>query len=121
MRRSFLQSATPLVFLSIVISFSSCRQTTVKKPEAEKVIASVPPVSDVVMYELFIRNFSNEGTVNAIIPRLDEIKDLGVNTIWLMPIQPIGKENKKGTYGSPYAISDYYGLISEPKQTLKHW
>lgn len=94
----------------ILLSFSSCRNATEKKPEPQKVIATVPTVSDVVMYELFVHNFSNEGTINAVIPRLNELKDLGINTIWLMPIQPIGKLNKKGTFGSPYSLSDYYAV-----------
>ena len=63
-----------------------------------------------VIYELYIRNFTPEGTINAIIPRLNDLKDLGVNTIWIMPIQPTGKLNHKGTYGSPYSIQDYYAV-----------
>jgi hypothetical protein len=35
---------------------------------------------------------------------LDNLKDLGVTILWLMPIHPIGQEKKKGTIGSPYAV-----------------
>jgi glycosidase len=70
----------------------------------------VVSLNDAVMYEIFVRNFSPQGTFSAIIPRLRNIKSLGVNIIWLMPVQPSGKENKKGTYGSPYAIQDYYAI-----------
>lgn len=97
-----------LCFLSIAIF--SCKNTSEKQDVPEKVIPAIPAVSDIVMYELFIHNFSNEGTINAVTARLDELKDLGINTIWLMPIQPIGQLEKKGTYGSPYSISDYYGI-----------
>lgn len=65
---------------------------------------------DGVVYEIFPRNFSAEGTFNAITARLDELKDLGVNVLWLMPVHPTGATLKKGTLGSPYAVRDYYGL-----------
>src|SRR6185312_15905028 len=71
------------------------------------------PVDKAIIYELFIRNFSPEGTINAIIPRLKDLKEMGINTIWLMPIQPTGKLNHKGTYGSPYSIQDYYAVNPE--------
>jgi glycosidase len=84
----------------------SCRQSHKEVP-GTKPVSSVPAVEDVVMYEVFVRNFTPEGTFNAIIPQLDRLKNLGVNVLWLMPIQPTGVENRKGTYGSPYAVQDY--------------
>lgn len=60
-----------------------------------------------VMYQIFVRNFSKEGTFAAVQEKLDDIKALGVDIIWLMPIHPIGKAKRKGTLGSPYAIQDY--------------
>lgn len=63
-----------------------------------------------VLYELFPRNFSPEGNFNGITARLDELKDLGVDIIWLMPIHPPGEKMRKGTFGSPYAARDYYAI-----------
>ena len=63
-----------------------------------------------VVYEIFPRNFSAHGNFNGITARLDELKDLGVNILWLMPIHPVGEKMKKGTLGSPYAVRDYYGI-----------
>ena len=63
---------------------------------------------DGVIYEIYPRAFSQQGTFNAITARLDELKDLGVTILWLMPVHPIGQKNKKGTIGSPYAVRDYY-------------
>ena len=63
-----------------------------------------------LIYELFPRNFSTEGNFNAITARLDELQDLGVNIIWLMPIHPLGQKLRKGTVGSPYAVRDYYAI-----------
>ena len=67
-------------------------------------------VRDGVIYEIYPRAFSQQGTFNAITTRLDELKELGVTILWLMPIHPIGQEKKKGTIGSPYAVRDYYGI-----------
>lgn len=67
-------------------------------------------VRDGVIYEIYPRAFSNEGTFNGITARLDDLKKLGVTILWLMPIHPIGQEKKKGTIGSPYAVRDYYAI-----------
>ncbi len=67
-------------------------------------------VGDAVIYEVFVRSFTPEGTFRAIIPRLDELKAMGVTTLWLMPIHPVGVENRKGRLGSPYAVRDYRGV-----------
>ncbi|HYV90395.1 MAG TPA: alpha-amylase family glycosyl hydrolase [Chitinophagales bacterium] len=102
MKKSFL-------FLAIIsiISCSSCFRQSEKEAESKIASPAVPSVEDVVMYEIFVRNFTGEGTFNAIIPHLDRLKKLGVNVILLMPIQPLGKENHKRTYGSPYPIQNY--------------
>jgi cyclomaltodextrinase len=63
-----------------------------------------------VFYEIFPRNFSQAGDFNAITARLDELKDLGVDVLLLMPIHPIGEKMKKGSVGSPYAVRDYYAV-----------
>lgn len=63
-----------------------------------------------VVYEVFPRNFSAEGDLNGVTARLDELKDLGVTILWLMPVHPIGEKLRKGPLGSPYAIRDYYAI-----------
>jgi glycosidase len=67
-------------------------------------------VRKAVVYEVFTRNFSQEGTFNALTARLDELNDLGVDVLWLMPIHPLGEKNKKGALGSPYAVRDYLAI-----------
>ncbi len=66
-----------------------------------------------MVYEVFPRAFSAEGNFNGITARLDELKELGVDILWLMPIHPIGEKLRKGTLGSPYAVRDYYGINPE--------
>ena len=69
-----------------------------------------PWIRDAVIYEIFPRAFSPEGTFNGVTRQLDRLKDLGVTILWLMPIHQIGQEKKKGTIGSPYAVRDYYSI-----------
>ena len=80
--------------------------------EAQTSVTSERPkwVSNAVLYEVFVQDFTPEGTFRAMIPRLSELKDLGVTTLWLMPIHPYGVERKKGELGSPYAIQDYFDV-----------
>lgn len=60
-----------------------------------------------VIYELNLRQFSKAGTIKAASKELPRLKELGVDIIWLMPINPIGKKNRKGSLGSYYSISNY--------------
>ncbi len=63
-----------------------------------------------VIYEIFPRDFSPAGNLNGVTARLDDLKNLGVNILWIMPIHPIGEKYRKGGFGSPYSISDYYAV-----------
>lgn len=78
---------------------------------ANRPARTAPPwLKNGVVYEIFPRNFSAQGNFNGITARLDELKDLGVNVLWLMPVHPQGEKMKKGTLGSPYAVKDFYAL-----------
>ena len=66
-----------------------------------------------MMYQVFVRNYSEAGTFAQVERDLDRIKALGTDIVWLMPIHPIGKAQRKGTLGSPYAISDYRAVNPE--------
>ena len=70
-------------------------------------------VRDAVIYEVYPRAFSREGTFAGLEERLDELKDLGVTVLWLMPIHPIGRLHRKGSLGCPYSIRDYYAVNPE--------
>lgn len=77
-----------------------------------------------VVYSIFIRNYCEEGSFEGVRKDLDRIKKLGVDIIWLLPIHPIGKIERKGSLGSPYAISNYrkvnpeYGTLDEFKRLV---
>lgn len=65
---------------------------------------------DGVIYEIFPRDFSSVGDLNSVTAQLDRLKDLGVTILWTMPIHPIGEKLRKGGFGSPYSIKDYYAV-----------
>jgi glycosidase len=69
--------------------------------------ANMPKSTDAVIYQVNIRAFSNEGTLKGVENRLDSIKKLGANVIYLMPIYPVGQIKKSGKLGSPYSVKDY--------------
>lgn len=73
----------------------------------------VADAKDVVIYEVNIRAFSAAGNLQGVIDRLDHIKALGVNTIWLMPIHPVGQIRSAGGLGSPYSIKNYLEVSPE--------
>ena len=60
-----------------------------------------------VIYSVYVRAHTEEGSFRAIIPDLDRIRALGTDIIWFMPIHPIGEKGKKGSLGCPYANRDY--------------
>lgn len=68
---------------------------------------------DAVLYQINTRHFTPEGTFAAAERELPRLRELGVDILWLMPIHPIGVENRKGTLGSPYSVRDYYAVNPE--------
>ena len=66
-----------------------------------------------VIYQLDLYNFTSQGTLAAAQQRLDYLKDLGIDVIWLMPIHPRGVQGRIGSLGSPYAPRDYYAVNSD--------
>ena len=78
-----------------------------------------------VIYSVYVRNHTNDGTFNAVADDLDRIKSLGTDIIWFMPIHPIGVKNKKGSLGCPYANKDYrttnpeYGTMDDFKSLVE--
>lgn len=73
------------------------------------------------IYQVFLRQHTKQGTFLSLIDDLERIKSLGIDFLYLMPIHPIGKVNRKGLLGSPYSVANYkktnpdYGTIEEFK------
>src|SRR5215217_1145506 len=74
---------------------------------------SIDWVKHTNVYEVNVRQYTKEGTFNAFVKELPRLKDMGVSTLWFMPITPIAQKNKKGSLGSQYACSDYTSVSPE--------
>ena len=82
-------------------------------------------INNTDVYEVNVRQYTPEGTFNAFAKELPRLKEMGVSTLWFMPITPVAQKNKKGSLGSPYACSDYtsinpeFGTLSDFKELVK--
>ncbi len=108
-----------ILLLFIVIVFSNCNKTkvtenlSVYEPKEYVEIKHPEWSKNATIYEVNIRQFTNEGTFKAFESHLPRLKAMGIDIIWLMPINPIGVEKRKGTLGSEYSVKDYYGINPE--------
>ncbi len=100
-----------VVFLIVSVLFScgnKQKQTSVEPSGAHPEWAY-----EAVIYEVNTRQFTPEGTFTAFAAHLPRLKELGVDILWFMPIQPIGETERKGSLGSYYSIQDYTGVNQE--------
>ncbi len=95
------------MFTTILLSLTSCisglfeDSVPSRHPEWSK---------NATIYEVNIRQYTPEGTFAAFEQHLPRLQKMGIKILWLMPVQPIGREGRKGSLGSPYSIKDYYGI-----------
>ena len=66
-----------------------------------------------VIYEVNVRDYSATGKFKAVTSDIPRLKKLGIDILWLMPINPIGELNRKGSMGSPYSVADYKGINTD--------
>lgn len=137
-----------IVIIIISISlFISCKKEVKEKekPSLSAKINTIAPLTDAVLetaviYEANIRQYSKAGTFDAFTKDIPQLKELGVNIIWLMPVFPISKVKRKATgdkfasdfpkeeqskyLGSYYAVSDFkkinpeFGTIEDFRELL---
>src|SRR2546430_16162474 len=72
------------------------------------------------IYEVNVRQYTPEGTFKAFKKHLLRLKNMGVQTLWFMPINPISKKDRKGSLGSYYAVSNYEAINPEYR-TMDDW
>jgi alpha-amylase len=108
----------PIVLL-LVITTLSCNNT-IKKTTANNKIKMTTNnfkkagwIHNTSVYEVNLRQYTAEGSINAFATQLPRLKEMGVQTLWFMPITPIAKKNMKGSLGSYYACSDYTSVNPE--------
>lgn len=118
LRSMKLSRLLSLIFLFTILVLSTCKKEDPTPPDEEIIpytqygvpFENVPETSDVIMYEVNLRAFSQSGDLQGVIDRLDELRALNVNVIWLMPIHPIGEVN---SVNSPYSVKDYKAVSEE--------
>ncbi|MES2430501.1 MAG: alpha-amylase family glycosyl hydrolase [Bacteroidota bacterium] len=111
-----------VIFVFAMISLLSCNNATHSKTEQsttdtnqyipKKYVEVKHPEwsKNATIYEVNVRQYTPEGTFRAFENHLPRLKELGIDIIWLMPINPIGEKNRKGSLGSYYSVKDYYGV-----------
>ena len=114
-----------LAGMILALTTMQCSQPKVEQtPEQGDVQVQHPEWSkNLSIYEINVRQFTPEGTFSALEAHLPRLKELGAQILWLMPINPIGEVNRKGTLGSYYSIKDYLDVNPEfgTKEDFKHF
>ena len=95
---------------SVPLWAQSAAEPPEQPPQYGTPFAQVPEPSDLVIYQVNLRAFSAKGNFAGVQARLDAIKALGVNTLYLLPTYPVGLVK---TVNSPYCVRDYEGVNSE--------
>ncbi len=98
------------IALVIVGFIASCSQPDNSEESNQK---EVQWHKDATIYEVNIRQYTEEGTFEAFQEHLPRLKELGVDILWLMPIHPIGEKKRKGELGSYYSVKDYKAVNPE--------
>src|SRR5256885_1716259 len=109
-----LRSSRLGLFVSAIALTSVPCQRAPTQASAAITAAPAPAWSrSAVLYEVNVRQYTPQGTFAALMPHIARLKVLGVDALWLMPIQPIGVKNRKGTLGSYYSIRNYIAVNPE--------
>ena len=114
-----------LIFIAaILVVMISCKPKTETKSESLKLVHN-EWTRNATIYEVNLRQYTPEGTFKAFQQHLPRLKKMGVDILWLMPVNPIGVKNRKGSLGSYYAVKDYlavnpeFGTMADLKELVK--
>ncbi len=100
-----------LLSLTAVCAASFCQSSA---PKIKQVIDGHPAwIMNGNIYEVNVRQYTPQGTFNAFSKHLVRLKNMGVQTLWFMPINPISKVGRKGKLGSYYAVENYTAVNPE--------
>ncbi len=112
--KKILRLYTLILIISAMVWFFN---TSVKSQTREEYIShkkSVPEwTKNMTIYEVNLRQYSKSGSFKDFEMHLPRLKEMGVEILWFMPVNPIGVLNRKGSLGSYYSVSDYTGINPE--------
>jgi len=132
----------------VIATLMSCKKENKQKTanNSNSQITSITPEieENAVIYEVNIRQYSEEGTFNAFTKDIPQLKEMGIKILWVMPIFPISQTKRKATggddskfasempkeeqskyLGSYYAVSDFkkvnpeFGTIEDFRNLVK--
>ncbi len=99
------------ILLAVTLLCAGC---SFKGQEPDPTVSKAPKwVESAVLYEVNLRQYTPSGTINEFSEHLEELKDMGVNTLWFMPVHPISVTNRSGKLGSYYSVNDYRDVNPE--------
>jgi len=103
----------------VLAACAGATRTASQATAAARLVPSADPAfhpawsRNATIYEVNVRQYTPEGTFAALQQHLPRLKRMGVDILWLMPVQPIGHRNRKGSLGSYYAVADYTAVNPE--------
>ena len=107
-----------LPILILLIGFTACQ---LKETTLQPAPGSHPAwIMQGNVYEVNVRQFTQEGTLASFSKHLDRLKEMGVQTLWFMPLNPISKKDRKGTLGSYYAVASF-NTFNPEFGTMEDW
>ena len=116
---------SPAVIIILIAVMISCNANQTKNTKENKEEMQEDWSKNANIYEVNIRQYTDEGTIVEFQKHLPRLKEMGVDILWLMPVFPVGELNRKGSLGSYYAVKDYkninpeFGNIEDLKNLVK--
>lgn len=112
----------------VLVAFSACNNAHQQNAVNDTAQVNGHPawINQGNIYEVNVRQYTPEGTFKAFEKHLNRLKEMGVQTLWFMPINPISKVDRKGALGSYYAVQNYtainpeFGTMDDWKALVKH-
>lgn len=119
-----------IMLASVTILFIiSCREKPANPATTTPTSWEKPRVPDwhknATIYEVNLRHYTKENTFKSFETEIPRLKQMGIDILWFMPINPVSVKNRKGELGSPYSIGDYYktnpdyGTLDDFKHMVK--
>lgn len=108
-----------IIFAVLFLGMTACKNTSETNMEEQKAMTEeIQPThydwsKKAVIYEVNTRQYSKEGSFEAVTNDLPRLQKMGIDIVWLMPIHPISETNRKEGLGSPYSVKDYRAVNPE--------
>jgi len=121
------KSTLSFILMILCLTFFQCdkpaQESTAAKAEQKSDQAEPPSANelleppswakDATIYEVNLRQYTEEATFKSFIPHIPRLKDMGIDILWFMPIYPISEVKRKGDLGSYYAVQDFTAVNEE--------